>query len=119
MGSAVIAVCKCGYEENFMIGSGSMDFNEVCYFPCLCKKCNGAVGVNLLDSSPTCPICKDNAVIPYDKEELILERGQDEVASWNVEEQVGRSVKLTDGKYYCPYCKEYNLTFRDSGICWD
>ena len=119
MGSAVTAVCKCGYEKDFMIGGGMMDFMEVCHFPCLCKKCEAVVDVNIMVSPPICSVCKDSGVVPYDNEELILELGEEEVASWNMEEKLGREVKLTDGKYYCPNCKEFHLTFLDGGLCWD
>ena len=119
MGSDAIATCKCGYEETFGIGGGMQDFTTRCSFPCLCKRCKSIVTVNLLAKRPECPACRSTRVIPYDKEELVNRKGGRSVAEWNMEDQLGRRLELTNGSYYCPSCDSFDLTFAPSYVDWD
>lgn len=119
MGSLVNARCTCGYaHQDIMIGGGFLDFQTSCSFPVLCKKCQKLVTANLLDKHPACPHCKSIDVVPYDQKELVKVLGKNIVASWYVE-KIGRDLELTDGRYYCPSCREYNLTFESTDILWD
>ena len=45
--------------------------------------------------------------------------GQEIVAEWNVEERLGRSLRLTNGAYLCPQCDQATLKFSEGGLCWD
>lgn len=119
MGSAVTAVCKCGYEETFTIGGGMETFKKLCAFPALCKKCKRIVSANLLSKHPKCPKCKSTRIVPYDQDELRKRKGRHTVAEWCMEEELGRKLALTDGRYYCPACGKFELTFDDAGIDWD
>ncbi|MBT3271558.1 MAG: hypothetical protein HN368_00265 [Spirochaetales bacterium] len=118
MGSQVFAICQCGVEGAFSIGGGMSNFMKVCYFPCLCVNCCAIVEVNLLDKPLQCPEC-GNSVVPYDSRKLMGSKGQNVVADWNVREQLGRNLKLTDGTYKCPQCGEMSLQFSVGGIHWD
>ena len=119
MGSAVRATCKCGYDETFMIGGGMRDFTTVCWFPALCRACSRIVPVNLLSNRPKCPECGSVRIAPYDQDELAEETGNQVVVEWSMKEQIGRDLRLTNGRYYCPSCDSFDLTFADAGICWD
>ena len=119
MGSAIRAKCECGYDQEFPIGGGMSNFQELCLFPCLCRGCKSIVPANLLQKPLACPECKDQRITPYDQGELCKQEGRSEVASWTLGGQYGRELKLTDGAYYCPSCNSFRLTFEDTGLCWD
>lgn len=119
MGSEVIVTCKCGLETYILIGGGATDFPLTCYFPCLCERCSNVVRVNLLSKKPRCPECESTKVIPYDETTLLGRAGKHTVAEWNMQEELGRELKLTDGKYKCPKCGKMTLGFADSGTRWD
>jgi len=119
MGSQVTATCQCGMDTSIMIGGGMRNFMTTCYFPCLCEHCRTVVQVNLLAKQKRCPQCKTTNVIPYDDPTLSESAGGRTVASWNIQEQLGRKLNLTDGNYRCPQCDQMTLRFTDSGLCWD
>ena len=119
MGSQVTATCRCGLEVNVLIGGGMANFTTTCYFPCLCEACHNIVQVNLLAKTKQCPKCKSPALISYDDPRLSESPGTRVVADWNVQEQLGRYLMLTDGNYMCPKCNKMSLRFRDSGSRWD
>ena len=119
MGSQVTAMCRCGLEVNVLIGGGMANFTTTCYFPCLCEACHKIVQVNLLAKTKQCPKCKSPALISYDDPRLSESPGTRVVADWNVQEQLGRYLMLTDGNYMCPKCNKMSLRFRDSGSLWD
>ena len=119
MGCAARATCDCGYEETFMIGGGMRDGATRCSFPCLCKQCHVIVAVNVLAEQPECPACGSTQVIPYDTEELVRRKGEECVAEWNMGDEPGRSLQLTDGFYFCPACDSFGLRFADGDILWD
>jgi hypothetical protein len=50
---------------------------------------------------------------------LIGEIGENEIESWNMEEDLGRELILTDGTYFCPSCEEFKLRFKPGMLCWD
>ena len=118
MGLQVMASCRCGVEASFSIGGGMRDFTTVRYFPCLCEECRDIVQVNLFEKPAKCQDC-GNVVIPYDSRKLSGSKGQYIVADWNVREQLGRTLKLTDGTYKCPRCGEMTLRFQEGDLFWD
>jgi hypothetical protein len=119
MGFGVLAICKCGYSKEFLIGGPMYSFVKTCYFPALCRDCGNIVRVNLLAQPPLCVECKSHNVTAYNQPELLGRRGKNVVTSWNMVEDASRVLELTDGDYLCPECGEYNLTFEDSGLRWD
>ena len=96
-----------------------MNFTTTCFFPCLCESCHSVVRVNLLSKSLRCPQCRARNPIPYDDPRLSESPGHHQVASWNMEDRLGKELVLTDGKYRCPQCGRMSLEFSDSGLCWD
>ncbi len=102
-----------------MIGSGMMSYMSRCYFPCLCSRCAGVVQVNLLAQRKRYPQCKSIRVMPYDDASLSESTGMETVTNWNVNEYLGRNLKITNGNYKCPQCENMTLHFTDSGMNWD
>ncbi len=96
-----------------------MDFMTTCFFPCLCENCHCVVQVNLLSKAVKCPRCRKPNPIPYDDARLSESKGRNLVAEWNMEDQLGRVLVLTDGKYRCPKCGNMSLEFHEGELCWD
>lgn len=119
MGSAIRAKCECGYDQEFLIGGGMSNFEELCLFPCLCRECKAIVSANLLQNPLACPECESKVITPYGQGELCQKGGKKEVASWKLGGNESKRLSLTDGAYYCPPCNSFGLTFEDSGFCWD
>lgn len=119
MGSSVKAQCTCGFEKDFIIGGGMMNFATFCAFPCYCEKCRNIVEANLISKPLQCPKCKSDNIIPYDNKKLRLSRGKEIVCEWNMEDDLGRNLELYNGNYFCPKCRKMSLKFINSGICWD
>jgi hypothetical protein len=116
MGSIVKAKCACGFEKEFTLGGGYSGTD--CNFPIYCVHCNILFEGNVLDKNLICPSCKTKDVLLYDNEQLCKKKGTEEVFDWNMEEEIGKILILTDGKYWCPECKSFCLSFSDEG-CWD
>src|SRR5438128_1055567 len=117
MGSEVTARCGCGVEARILIGGGMQNFATTCYFPCLCEHCHSIVQVNLLAKTHRCPKCRSSKTIPYDDGRLRKSPGRHVMAEWNLPE-LGRELKLTDGKYRCPKCDKMTLRFSETAL-WD
>lgn len=96
-----------------------MNFTTTCFFPCLCESCHSIVQANLLAKVIRCPECRALNPIPYDDPCLSDSPGHHNVAEWHMEEQLGRELVLTNGKYSCPKCGKMSLEFSDGGLCWD
>ncbi len=119
VGLSVKARCECGYEKEFLIGGGMFSSNELCLFPCLCRSCDRIVTGNLFAAQLTCPECEKETVVPYDDQSLVELRSHHIVVFWRTKHKLGRILELTNGKYYCPTCCSYRLTFEKGDICWD
>ena len=119
MGSEVIAKCQCGLTATILIGGGMESFSSTCYFPCYCESCKSVVQCNLLAKKKSCPICESTTIVPYDDPSLSSHAGTRVVADWNMKFQLGRELKLTNGKYKCPGCGQMSLHFLSSGLNWD
>ncbi len=119
MGTEVTASCEgCGYEPTSRVGGGMRDFTTTCWFPCLCEDCGELVEVNLLGRSGRCPKCRGERVTAYD--DPVLQRSSEQerfsVADWDMSDELGRQLVLTDGEYRCPKCGEMTLRFRMSAL---
>lgn len=119
MGSGVGARCDCGFSASSLIGGGIDDYTTVCLFPCLCEQCNSFVQVNLLAGAQKCPKCQAADPIPYDDPRLAGPPGYGKVASWDMQEELGRNLVLTDGRYKCPSCNKMDLEFFDTFELFD
>ena len=119
MGSEVIAQCSCGLNTMSLVGGGMASHSKTCYFPCYCENCRTVVQANLLAKKQVCPQCKSTNVIPFDDPALSPGDGEHVVAEWNMNSQIGRDLKLTNGNYKCPQCGQMTLSFTDNGLNWD
>lgn len=118
MGSIISAHCDCGYEKGEMfLGGGMRNFTTQCNFPHYCEECKIVFEANLFEKERFCPECGKGKVIAYDDERACKSEG-DVVFSWYIWFEIDRELKLTDGKYICPACGKFSLTFFDIG-CWD
>ena len=119
MGSIVSAECKCGFKKEVMLlGGGFSDFQNKASFPYYCPVCKNLFLGNCLAKKVKCKKCISENVYPYDDKRACKKKGQ-EVFEWDItddekdEEEV--TLILTDGKYICPKCNEYQLSFYSMG----
>jgi hypothetical protein len=118
MGSIISAHCDCGYEiAEMFLGGGMMDFTTRCYFPHYCGERKTLFEANVFEKEIQCPECGKEGAISYDDERICESEGKI-VFSWNVEDEIGRELELTDGKYICPGCGKFSLRFLNIGD-WD
>lgn len=104
MGKIYEASCNCGFNKEFGIGGGRLDFQYNCPFPFYCRKC-GLVSVNVYRSEFKCPKCRTRKIVPYGCEHQYLYNEffkSDNVVDFE-------SVKLTDKLHICPSCKKMTL----------
>ncbi len=143
MGAMARASCDCGYTTPLLLGGGMASFETVCLFPLYCRSCRALECANVFESPLVCPECKGVDVLAYDAPELadhnfhsapddvgevdVLaddapepadEPGRREVFSWHVGDRIGRTLRLTNGRYLCPACQRMSLQFENTG-CWD
>jgi len=100
------------------------------------------VQINLLATEIRCPECGSAKITAYDNPRLSgtprantlrkllrmfsmfkspssTNKGEHAVAEWNMEQQLGRTLRLTGGNYRCPKCQEMTLRFAFGWECWD
>ena len=121
MGTSVVAECSCGYHAPGSVGGGMTDFEDVCWYPCLCEGCHAMVNVNLLAMPLRCPKCSSDKVTAYDDARLSLPPESQElysIADWDMTPRIDRPLILTNGRYRCPKCDQMSLQFQMSGL-WD
>ena len=106
-------------STTLMIGGGRANFMTTCALPCLCESCHNIVQANLLARPPLCPQCRATNLTPYDAPQVVGSLGPRVVAQWNMRDQLGRELCLTDGYYKCPKCGQMTLRFARTGLCWD
>jgi len=96
------ANCKCGYETQVIAGSTRAMRGGQKYQPALCKDC-GKLGSSVYGKDvPKCRFCQSTNIVSYDDPELRVDRSE-------------QYVELTSGLYYCPQCKEFGLSFKETG----
>lgn len=96
------ANCKCGYETQVLSGSTRAMRDGQCYKPALCKDC-GKLGSSLYGKdAPKCKFCQSANIVSYKDSELRAD-------------QSAKFIELTNGLYFCPQCKEFGLSFKDTG----
>jgi hypothetical protein len=78
----------------------------------LCREC-GKLGPSIFGEkefglegecpdAPTCVFCKSTNIVSYFNPELRANHSE-------------KYTELTSGFYYCPQCKEFGLSFKDTG----
>ena len=118
MGSIICAHCDCGYEKFGMhLGGGMANCATYCNFPHYCQDCKILFEINIIKKKKLCPTCASDKVIAYDDVKACKSKGNI-IFSWDIKDKIGRELKLTDGKYICPSCGKFNLTFLEIGN-WD
>ena len=106
MGHVTGAKCSaCGYSKSVSIGGGMLKFREFSTWPVFCDECKTMTSANVMVQPLACLECASESVTKYDADHLV--RGGSKTASqWS-------SDRLTDGDYFCPQCKTYNLHFSE------
>jgi len=117
MGSIISAHCDCGFTYDMLLGGGMNNFTTLCNFPYYCEECKILFVANLFEKGICCPKCDKGKVIAYDDEKTCTSGGNI-VFSWDIGDATERTLKLTDGKYICPACGKFDLSFISNG-CWD
>ena len=112
MGGIIKAICKCGFEPDFMAGSSASKYNEVCNAPAICSKCSKLVIKNYLSDDSNCPTC-NNQVIFYNHK-LLHNLDKNGVLT-NLHT---RDFTLPDVNCLCPKCGKKGMEFLHTG-CWD
>ena len=138
MGNVVEAKCTCGYTPGkLFLGGGQSNFKTDCSFPNLCLECKNLFIGNMKVPFVVCSQCDSSSVLPYDDPSLIHNTGLSE-DSWVFSQElyslvpvarflffkrkpkweVTRKLMLTNEKYLCPKCDNFELTFKFFGL-WD
>ena len=118
MGFLISAHCNCGLEEeDIHLGGGMSSSTTYFGFPCYCETCRTLFEGNLLAKRQVCRKCRRKSILPYDDERFWKTKG-DIIFSRTIEGGIGREISLTDGKYYCPACGQFELEFSFDGF-WD
>jgi len=116
MGGIVKAFCPCGYEKNMRLGGSISNFKSYCNFPFYCRDCSALVEINILEQNTKCPQCSHVNILAYDEKCLCIHSGI-EIFSWKFK-VVGRELILTDGRYLCPCCSKFAMSFKNIGA-WE
>jgi hypothetical protein len=98
------ASCKCGYETTVRVGGTRIMAGTGTYHDAvLCKEC-GKLGSSLFGvDAPTCEFCQSTNIVSYNDPELRAATSE-------------KYIGLISGLYFCPQCKEFGLSFEDTGI---
>jgi hypothetical protein len=105
MGSVLKAICKCGFEKEFLFGGGMMDFNTVCNVPALNKETGEFVVENYLSKSSS----EDLSF--YNQPNMYSGDLGDEYHQWS-------GVLLKQTGNLCPNCKSFTMNF-ELIACYD
>jgi predicted RNA-binding Zn-ribbon protein involved in translation (DUF1610 family) len=112
MGGIIKAICKCGFESDFMAGSSASNYNEACSAPAICYTCKKLVVKNYLLDDLTCPAC-NNQVIFYNHKSL-----QNPGKNGVLTNSQTRDFTLPEVNCLCPKCGKKEMMFLHTG-CWD
>jgi hypothetical protein len=114
MGGIVYAHCDCGYCTDWMyLGGGMKNHGTHCNFPHYCEECKILFEANLFERPILCPECGRRKVVSYNNKTLCEHKGR-AIFEWHIN---GKTLELTNGKYICPDCGNFNLTFSGVGHC--
>lgn len=128
MGTGLKASCKCGYEDESIIGSTRAKHGKAFDFPHYCNDCNSVTRVDLLSEAPCCNVCGSKNITSYETttkiipnpllerlgRDFLLKRGyhmgREELDPTYCDVQKKTFVMLR-WHNYCPNCQTNNLTF--------
>lgn len=116
MGKIVLPKCECnvGFKEMY-VGSGMLNYKEVCNVPTPCYNCGIVFLTNILTDEHNCPECL-NPVKYFGEVVKIKKDDSKSVFTWHL--QYPWKYMLANQKYRCPNCKEQKLIFVKTGM-WD
>jgi len=115
VGGIIKAVCACGFETDFMGGSGRQNVDEVCYAPALCPACKIFLVENYMKENPVCPKC-DAAIMFYDSSALQAGRNDRQTPAEENIAAPGLFI-LPRTSCFCPKCEKMTMKFIHTG-CW-
>lgn len=104
MGTSTDAHCfACGYDTFLILGSGMANHTTYAAWPVVCKGCSAVTTANFKQLPLTCGKCTtENVTLMTDRQEW---KGDGKViVNWG-------NLTLTDGRYRCPKCDEFELRF--------
>lgn len=146
MGTKVKAICKCGINNDILIGGGMANYHDTEYFPCFCPECKDVVQSNLkknmfdFSKLKNCglkgqlfleeakkfkpefvPLEKRVFNCPKDNNHEVIPYIDSRVIGKIGDSVVARSFDnvLTNGNYKCPKCNEMTLKFLPMLYRWD
>ncbi len=113
MGGIIKATCQCGFQTEFMGGSGKDNFDEVCHAPALCSSCSELIVANYMNEASACEKC-GKPLIFYNEPKL-QENSSNDLN--NSPDQRDPIFILPSEKCLCPKCNKKELQFIHVG-CW-
>lgn len=119
MGAAYKVKCKCGYETWVTVGAGRALGRENKYvYPVLCKTCE-KIGESVFGvSEAICSHCQSTNLIRYDHPGLRKTMEDDLIRNSQALPESKERPELTEGLYFCPVCRDFGLSFEDTGTVW-
>jgi hypothetical protein len=119
MGIGVKVSCPCFGSFTLQVGPRIAP-PRYCLFPFLCTTCKAESCLDIHAERLACEHCGSASVMPYGSAPAVGELGPNVVfACWRSDRFSANELTLTDGRYWCPTCREYTARFEDAGIRWD
>lgn len=123
MGELFTAKCSCGYKsKSLYLGGGIFSRSHTIYAPAYCYKCEKVVYENYLKNPAVCYKCQSKVDF-YDNESLHLPPDNSDSTVYRYNGRFNQPNEeilfvLPDTEYFCPKCRQFNMTFEYSGD-WD
>ena len=127
MGTVYKVKCICGHETGVEIGDSRWLCRQKKYmYPVLCRDC-GKIGSSVFSqgtstpnelgvSEPVCCHCQSTNITRYDHPSLRKVIEDDLPTAGFADPR--KNTELTNGLYFCPVCKNFSLSFEDTGPVW-
>ena len=104
MGSSIDAHCyNCGHDRFMRTGGGRSNFTTFAAWPVACRSCKAVTPANFKQTPLKCLDCGSELV-----------EGFHDTGNWKGDGhpiQSWSEMSLTDGRYRCPCCGEFELRF--------
>jgi len=116
----------------FLFGRESLTIEEDIFydytpFPYYCGTCESLININVgalakecldgefcpecIDFELCCPACKSFDILPYSDESICADEGKCVFSYIGY----GKDFCVTTGKYLCPKCQKFTMSFRNAG----
>ncbi len=113
MGGIIKAICECGFKTDFIAGSTSTNYNEVCNAPALCLNCRNFLVKNYLSDYKICPVC-NNSITFYN--DPCLQKKNKSNNSY-INNFIKTDFILPDTECLCPECSNTKMRFVRISCC--